>query len=88
MVGARTHGDDGVVRVTFIAKYPGRCDDCREAIAAGQQVEYKGLGEARTLVHVVCDSPGEDELTHLDRAAALPVCPTCWLVGPCECEDD
>ncbi len=74
--------------MTFIAKYPGRCDDCRESINVGDQVEYKGLGDDRALVHAVCDGPGEDQMSHLDRAALLPVCTVCWLVQPCGCEGD
>ncbi|MGH3703008.1 MAG: hypothetical protein ACRDT9_00125 [Agromyces sp.] len=71
--------------MTFIAKYPGRCDDCREGIIPGQEVEFKGEADNRKLVHVVCDTPGE--LTDLDRDAELPVCPEHWLVQPCgDCE--
>lgn len=67
----------------FLAKYPGRCDDCREGILPGQEVEYKGDAGDRRLVHVVCDSVGA--LTELDRDAAREVCPDCFLLKPCVC---
>ncbi|WP_353809099.1 hypothetical protein [Agromyces sp. SYSU T00194] len=69
--------------MAFTAKYPGRCDDCREAIRPGQTVEYKGL--ERVLVHVICDEAGPS-LSDLDRDAERPVCDVCWLVQPCGCE--
>lgn len=72
--------------MAFKAKYAGRCDDCRAPIHVGQEVEYKGLGEQRTLVHVVCDEPGDDHLTDLDRDAKREVCTECWLLKPCVCE--
>jgi len=65
----------------FIAKYPGRCDDCRESINVGDEVEYKANGR---LAHVVCDSVGA--LTDLDRDATREVCPVCFLLKPCVCE--
>ncbi|MFF2493226.1 hypothetical protein [Agromyces sp. NPDC058064] len=69
----------------FEAKYAGRCDDCRLPIRIGQEVEYKGLGEARRLVHVVCDEPGDDQLSNLDRDAKRETCPECFLLKPCVC---
>jgi hypothetical protein len=45
--------------MVFLAKYPGRCDDCREVIHVGQRVELKGLH--RLLVHEVCDDVGAPE---------------------------
>ncbi|WP_152030905.1 hypothetical protein [Agromyces aureus] len=62
--------------MSFTAKYPGRCDDCREAIEPGDD---------RTLVHVVCDGPGVDQMTDLDRDAKREVCPECFLLKPCVC---
>jgi hypothetical protein len=71
--------------MSFMAKYPGRCDDCREAINVGEEIQYKGgpLEAERRLVHVVCDGAFSD----LDRDAERPVCPKHWLIQPCgECE--
>jgi hypothetical protein len=73
----------------FIAKYPGRCDDCREIIQPGQRVEYKRgdlSAPSGVLVHEVCDDVAP-ELSDLDRDAQKPVCEECWLIQPCGCED-
>lgn len=67
--------------MVFLAKYPGRCDDCREAIVPGDMVEYKGV--ERVLVHEVCDSTGPE--SDLDRDAKREVCPDCFLLKPCVC---
>lgn len=67
--------------MVFIARFPGRCDDCREAIEVGEVVEYKGL--ERVLVHEVCPDVGE--AAELDRDAKREVCPECFLLKPCVC---
>lgn len=69
--------------MVFLAKYHGRCDDCRDGITPGQEVEYKGEVVDRRLVHVVCDEAGT--LTELDRDAAREVCTECFLLKPCVC---
>lgn len=72
--------------MSFPAKFPGRCDDCRKGINPSDDVEYKGEAGDRRLVHVVCEDAGDD-LTQLDRDAQLPVCPKHWMVPPCgDCE--
>lgn len=62
--------------MSFEAKYHGRCSDCGERIEPGERVRY----EDDELVHDECDG----DLSVEDRP--LDVCPTCWLVRPCECE--
>lgn len=66
--------------MVFTAKYPGRCDDCREAILPGQMVEHKGVD--RKLVHEVCD----ESPTEPDPNARREVCRVCRLEKPCVCE--
>jgi hypothetical protein len=61
--------------VSFLAKYRGTCSDCEQTIHPDDEVQYD---EARELVHVECQQ--------LERKPA-PVCPTCWLEKPCECEE-
>lgn len=63
---------------TFIAKYAaGACSDCSGQISPGEEI-------ARNLdqdyVHVDCPETG------LDRLAGKPVCLSCWMVGPCDCD--
>jgi hypothetical protein len=63
--------------VSFEARYHGRCADCGEHIEPGDRVRYDG----GVLVHDDCD----DTIT-VEDDAPLDVCPTCWLIRPCECE--
>lgn len=61
---------------TFAAKYSGRCANaCDEQIEVGDDVLFVE-GE---LMHVGCVS-GAGGL----EAAGAP-CPSCWLVGKCDC---
>lgn len=55
--------------------YPGECDHCDEPIEVGQLIETAGvLG----WIHATCPEPTPGE--------PPKACPTCWLVGPCDCE--
>lgn len=69
--------------MVFEAKFPGRCDDCREEIRPGQMIESKPNG---TYVHEVCPD-GPDDFSLKARES---VCPVCFMVravdGSCECE--
>jgi hypothetical protein len=66
----------------FQARFEGRCDDCREPIARGEWIVSKGDG--RGYAHEVCpDTPD----SRLDLAPGEVVCPTCWLVKPCDCPE-
>lgn len=62
---------------TFIAQYAsGTCAECDAPIRVGEEL---GRNLDQDYVHVDC--PEND----LDSLAGAPVCPTCWMVGPCDC---
>lgn len=63
---------------TFTARYYGRCACCEDRVEPGDTVAY----EDDALVCASC-SIG-------DRPAPRPetVCPSCWLVQPCDCGAD
>lgn len=61
----------------FEAKYGGKCEGCGARIIPGQLVVFVD----DELVHLEC------EPWALRKAAEVDVCPACWLVRPCGCED-
>lgn len=61
----------------FKAKYPGYCSTCDDRINAGDLVVYVD----DSLVHLDCEGPA------LAPVRAEWVCPQCWLVMPCGCQD-
>lgn len=61
----------------FVARFPGRCGACDEAIRVGQSVRYADEGD---LIHADCE-----EFPPVERP--VTVCPTCHLTVPCGCED-
>lgn len=62
---------------TIIAKYTsGTCAECDSPIKQGDEIAHSSDG----YVHVECPE------TELDLLAAKPACPSCWLVGPCDCD--
>ncbi|MDP9903194.1 hypothetical protein [Arthrobacter bambusae] len=62
---------------TFPAKYAGICGTCSSPINPGEEI-------TRTLkddyTHVECPEP------ELDALKGRPACPSCWMVGPCDCD--
>lgn len=68
--------------MTFRAQFDGYCAaECGYRIHPGDEVEYD---EDRKLRHVDC-VPKPDPTTIGPREV---VCPDCWLVKPCRCDDD
>jgi hypothetical protein len=64
--------------MTFLAQFTsGTCADCTGAIAEGDEITRNLEKE---YIHVDCPD------TELDRLAKLPVCPSCFMIGPCECD--
>ncbi|MGY4541357.1 hypothetical protein ACVWY0_001266 [Arthrobacter sp. UYNi723] len=62
---------------TFTAKYAaGTCADCETRIKPGEEIS-RNLDQ--DYIHVDCPD------TELDRLVNKPVCPSCWLIGPCDC---
>lgn len=60
---------------TFAARFAGRCaNDCEEPIEVGDDVLFIE-GE---LMHAVC-------VALVPGGAASAPCPSCWLVGRCDC---
>jgi hypothetical protein len=62
--------------MAFTARFHGTCTDCEDEIRVGEEIRSDGYGGFE---HVACKK------TQSERPA--PVCPTCWLVQPCGCED-
>lgn len=63
---------------TFIAKFAsGACAECVSQIKIGEEISGNVDGG---YTHVDCPE------TELDSLATKPVCPTCWMVGPCDCD--
>ncbi|KIA73472.1 hypothetical protein ANMWB30_23990 [Arthrobacter sp. MWB30] len=63
---------------TFTAKYAsGNCVECEERIRPGEEITHNADG---SYTHVECPA------TELESLAGKPVCTTCWLVGPCDCD--
>jgi hypothetical protein len=63
---------------TFTAKYAsGTCTGCDSPIKPGEEIT-RDLDQ--DYVHVDC--PDSD----LDAMANKRVCPSCWMVGPCDCD--
>jgi hypothetical protein len=64
---------------TFTAKYAsGTCAGCDSLIKAGEEIS-RNLDQ--DYVHVDCPPA-----TDLDVLATKSVCPSCWMVGPCDCD--
>lgn len=63
---------------TFIAKFASdNCSNCESRIKPGEEVNHNLDGG---YTHVDCPE------TDLDTLANKPVCPGCWMVGPCDCD--
>ena len=62
---------------TFFARFPGVCDACGGPIEKGDEVAYAG---EKVLVHATCPEEAPEQKT--------PVCSTCNLTKPCDCEED
>lgn len=62
---------------TFFARFPGVCDACGGPIEKGSEVAYAG---EKVLVHATCP----EEVP----ARQAPVCDTCHLTKPCDCEEN
>lgn len=64
---------------TFEARYSGYCHaECGERIEQGDLVRYSDEGD---LLHEDCI----DRPTPIERP--VTVCPSCWLIRPCDCEE-
>jgi hypothetical protein len=63
--------------MTLKAKYAGRCYGCPDPIEVGDEITIDA--ELGQFVHVECKSvPPRPEV----------VCTTCFMVKPCECDDE
>jgi len=62
---------------TFFARFPGVCDACGGPIEKGSEVAYAG---EKVLVHATCPEEAPEQ--------KAPVCSTCNLTKPCDCEED
>lgn len=63
---------------TFRAQYSsGTCSACRGPITAGEEI-IRNLDSE--YMHADCPE------TELDALAGKTPCPSCWLVGPCDCD--
>lgn len=68
----------GARLMAFEARYAGNCYDCEGRIELGDLIQFNDVG---AVVHVPCpESP-------LDLKPSEQVCTECWLVKPCECEE-
>lgn len=65
--------------MSLTARYSTTCPSCGERIVPGDPItDEDGDGE---FIHATClASPEARELG--------PVCPSCWLIGPCDCEKE
>lgn len=61
----------------FAARYAGRCGGCDERILPGEQIV------------MVDDEPVHEECEAwaLGPPRPVDVCPECWMVRPCPCQD-
>lgn len=59
----------------FEAKYYGTCAACDERIRPGDMITF----EEDDTMHETCT----DSRAHETKQKP---CPTCWLVGPCDCQ--
>lgn len=59
----------------FPAAYPSTCSICDEQIKRGDLI----VRDQGQYVHDDCPD-------RLDAVIAGPPCPSCWLVGPCDCD--
>ena len=73
-----TVAKDGSVDYTFVTRYANPCPSCNQTVHTDTPAERDGDGN---YVHVDCP-------IDLDALAGSPACPTCWLVGPCDCHRD
>lgn len=63
---------------TFTAQFTsGNCSACEGPVVAGQEI-IRNLDSGYT--HADCPE------SELDALAGKPVCPSCWMVGPCDCD--
>ncbi|MER2142178.1 MAG: hypothetical protein ABS888_00175 [Eubacteriales bacterium] len=80
----------------FLSKYDGPCAaDCGSRILTLQYITHSDDG----VVHAECAEaaelgilPDEDQVFNDWTPEPLPdgpvtACPSCWLVGPCDCEE-
>lgn len=65
--------------VTFAARYRGFCYECRTPFEPGDLIAY---AEGHP-------SPVHADCADVDAPDPKPetICPTCWLVQPCDCEE-
>lgn len=66
---------------TFQAKYGGSCEGCEERIVPGDRVLWVEGG----LVHAGCADP---DLRVRRRPVKEVTCTGCFIVKPCECDDE
>ena len=65
---------------TFTAKYAsGTCTECESPIKAGEEIIRSS--DQGYYVHVDCPD------NELDLVAKRPACPSCFIIGPCDCND-
>lgn len=63
---------------TFTAKYAaGTCIECESPIKPGEEISRDADDG---YVHVDCP------VSDLDRLVGKPACPSCWIIGPCDCD--
>lgn len=61
--------------MSFLAQYPGTCDDCGDPIVVGQELTYHA-DEPRP-VHISCHG--------IDRLPSTPLCGQCFTYHNGEC---
>jgi len=60
--------------MSFEARFRGACADCDDGVTPGEEIQFRGEGENRVIVHVACP----ETVTVRSR----PVCGDCWLEHP------
>lgn len=71
--------------VTFTAKYPGRCSYGDHGFSEGDMVGYDSHDNIQC---ADCLSGVAHAQQRQAAREAQPPCPRCFMVGPCDCEDD
>lgn len=66
--------------MTHEARWSGTCEACGERYGPGTPIRADGEQSGMTFwSHATCPTTYDD---------TRPACATCWLIGPCDCEDE
>lgn len=67
----------------FPARFPDHCDECGGHVNAGDLITFDRLDGHRHLRHASCpDDPA------VSLRPGETICPNCFTVRPCECDDE